>query len=131
MVNFDAPDASATVCRRDRSNTALQALNLLNDPVFMEAARFLAVRTLREAPPRWEDRLRHVYHLCLSRGPGPAELSRFRRFFEHQRAIFQEEPESVKNLAAGSGSDLDSLQVAMWTTAARALLNLDEFITRE
>ncbi|MDE2928212.1 MAG: PSD1 and planctomycete cytochrome C domain-containing protein [Acidobacteriota bacterium] len=131
MVNFDAPDASATVCRRDRSNTALQALNLLNDPVFLEAARFLAVRTLREAPPRWEDRLHLIYHLCLSREPGPAELRRFRRFFERQRAIFQEEPESVKDLAAGSGSDLDSLQVALWTTAARAVLNLDEFITRE
>ena len=131
MVNFDAPDASATVCRRDRSNTALQALNLLNDPVFMEAARFLAVRTLREAPPRWEDRLQHIYHLCLSREPGPTELSRFRRFFEHQRGIFQEEPKSVKDLAAGSGSDLDALQVALWTTAARAVLNLDEFITRE
>ena len=131
MVNFDAPDASATVCRRDRSNTALQALNLLNDPVFMEAARFLAARTLREAPPRWEDRLHHIYHLCLSRKPGPEELSRFRRFFEHQRSIFQEEPESVKDLAAGSGSDLDSLEVALWTTAARAVLNLDEFITRE
>ena len=131
MVNFDAPDASATVCRRDRSNTALQALNLLNDPVFMEAARFLAVRTLREAPPGWEDRLHHIYHLCLSREPGPAELRRFSRFFEQQRAIFQDEPESVKELAAGSGSDLDSLQVALWTTAARAVLNLDEFITRE
>ena len=131
MVNFDAPDASATVCRRDRSNTALQALNLLNDPVFMEAARLLAARTLREAPPRWEDRLHHIYHLCLSREPGPAELSRFRRFFEYQRSIFQEEPESVKQLADGSGSDLDSLEVALWTTAARAVLNLDEFITRE
>ena len=131
MVNFDAPDASATVCRRDRSNTALQALNLLNDPVFMEAARFLAVRTLREAPPHWEDRLHHIYHLCLSREPGPAELSRFRRFLEHQRAIFQEEPESVKQLADGSGTHLNSLQVALWTTAARAVLNLDEFITRE
>ena len=131
MVNFDAPDASATVCRRERSNTPLQALNLLNDPVFMEAARFLAQRTLREAPPRWEERLDHIYQLCLSREPTPDERRLFRRFLDQQRAILQEEPESVKQLANGADSDLEPLLAATWTAAARAVLNLDEFITRE
>ncbi len=131
MVNFDAPDASATVCRRERSNTPLQALNLLNDPVFMEAARFLAQRTLREAPPRWEERLDHIYQLCLSREPTPDERRLFRRFLGRQRAILQEEPESVKQLANGADSDLEPLLAATWTAAARAVLNLDEFITRE
>ena len=131
MVNFDAPDASATVCRRERSNTPLQALNLLNDPVFMEAARFLAQRTLREAPPRWEERLDHIYQLCLSREPTPDERRLFRRFLVQQRAILQEEPESVKQLANGADSDLEPLLAATWTAAARAVLNLDEFITRE
>ena len=131
MVNFDAPDASAATCRRERSNTPLQALNLLNDPVFMEAARFLAQRTLREAPPRWEERLDHIYHLCLSRDPTPGERRLFRRFLVRQRAILQEEPESVKQLANGAGSDLEPLLAATWTAAARAVLNLDEFITRE
>ena len=131
MVNFDAPDASATVCRRQRSNTPLQALNLLNDPVFMEAARFLAQRTLRDAPPGWEERLDHIYNLCLSRNPTPDESRLFRRFLVRQRAILQAEPESVKQLANGAGSDLEPLLAATWTAAARAVLNLDEFITRE
>ena len=131
MVNFDAPDASATVCRRERSNTALQALNLLNDPVFMEAARLLAQRTLREAPSGWNDRLDHIYRLCLGREPDQRERSHFRRFFQRQKAILQAEPESVKQLTEGSGSVPDPLLAATWTTAARAVLNLDEFITRE
>ncbi len=131
MVNFDAPDASATVCRRQRSNTPLQALNLLNDPVFMEAAQILAQRTLRDAPPAWEERLDHIYHLCLSRNPTPDERRLFERFLVRQRAILQEEPESVNQLANGADSEFEPLLAATWTAAARAVLNLDEFITRE
>ena len=131
MVNFDAPDSSTSVCRRERSNTALQALNLLNDPVFMESARSLAIRILQEAPSSWEGRLDHAYRLCLGRLPSSRERERFRQFFTRQKEILEREPESVHQLTSGAVLEFQPLQVASWVAAGRAILNLDEFITRE
>ena len=131
MLNFDAPDSSISVCRRERSNTALQALNLLNDPVFMECARSLAIRILQEAPSSWEGRLDHAYRLCLGRLPSSQERERFRQFFTRQKEILDGEPESVQQLTAGTVLEFQPLQVATWVAAGRAILNLDEFITRE
>ena len=131
MLNFDAPDSSISVCRRERSNTALQALNLLNDPVFMECARSLALRILQEAPASWEGRLDHAYRLCLGRPPSSQELERFRQFFTRQNEILDGEPESVQQLTSGAVLEFQPLQVATWVAAGRAILNLDEFITRE
>ena len=97
----------------------------------MEAAR--SWRNARSGTPlpggknAWD----HIYNLCLSRNPTPDESRLFRRFLVRQRAILQAEPESVKQLANGAGSDLEPLLAATWTAAARAVLNLDEFITRE
>ena len=131
MLNFDAPDSSISVCRRERSNTALQALNLLNDPVFMECARSLAIRILQEAPSTWEGRLDHAYRLCLGRLPSSRERERFRQFFTRQKEILEGEPESVQQLTSGAVLEFQPLQVASWVAAGRAILNLDEFITRE
>ena len=131
MVNFDAPDSSISVCRRERSNTALQALNLLNDPVFMECARSLAIRILQEAPSSWEGRLDHAYRLCLGRPPSSRERERFRQFFTRQKEILEGEPESVGQLTSGTVLEFQPLQLASWVAAGRAILNLDEFITRE
>ncbi len=131
MLNFDAPDSSISVCRRERSNTVLQALNLLNDPVFMECARSLAIRILQEAPSTWEGRLDHAYRLCLGRLPSSRERERFRQFFTRQKEILEGEPESVQQLTSGAVLEFQPLQVASWVAAGRAILNLDEFITRE
>ena len=71
LQNFDAPDASAPACRRGRSNTPLQALNLLNDPVFFEAAQFLALRILKKLPAAsFHDRLDYGFPVV----PGPAAV---------------------------------------------------------
>ena len=89
LVNFDAPNTLTTAPRRERSNTALQALNLLNDPAFFEAAQGLAARLLAEAPSEaFSDRLTHAYRLCLSRKPSSREVDRLSTYFEQQRQIF-------------------------------------------
>ena len=69
---MDAPTSETVCVRRERSNTPLQALTLLNDTVFVEAARALALRILAECPKACDDdRIRHAFRLCLARGPSP------------------------------------------------------------
>jgi hypothetical protein len=112
LMVFDAPESVATCTRRNRSNTPLQALTLLNDQAYFEFAQALAGRVLREAKPADGERLRHAFRLCLARTPTPAEEQRLTGLLREL-------------LAEG-----DDLRQA-WTTVARVLLNLDEFITRE
>lgn len=107
LTVFDAPDANVTCTRRTRSNTPLQALTLLNDEAFVEIARGLASRILREGKTDTE-RLNHAFQLCLARSPKPAELTVL------ERLLKQSEPDATR-----------------WFKVARVLLNLDEFITRE
>jgi hypothetical protein len=117
LMNFDAPDSNVSCTRRERSNTPLQALNLLNDPVFFEAARALAWRLRQEAPDSFEGRLGHAFELCLARPPSPAETRTLRAYLERQAAILD---------AEGSAGRMDA-----WVGLSRVLLNTDEFITRE
>ena len=110
LTAFNAPDASVACLQRERSNSPLQALTLLNDPVFFAAAEALAAR-LAEVPGDVDARLRHGFALCLGRPPAPAELAALRRHHDDQLA-------------------LGDARAALLATA-RLLLNLDEFITRE
>lgn len=119
LTTFDAPDFQTVCTRRLRSNTPLQSLALANDPAFLEIAQGLAARVLREAPQDDEARLKHLFVLCLSREPSPKELAILRGYFEKQKAIFAATP------APSLGPD------PALTTAARAVLNTDAFITRE
>jgi hypothetical protein len=130
LVNFDAPTTLVTAVRRERSNTPLQALNLLNDPVFMEAAQALAVRALGEAPG-FGERLERMFRLCLSRAPNAAEKDRLTTFFDRQREVLRNEAEAVGKIAPFVPSGADAIDVAAWTGVARGVLNLDEFVTRE
>jgi len=108
LTVFDAPDGVTCCTRRNRSNTPLQALTMLNDEAFVEFADALAARVLREAPRDHLARLRHAFRLCLAREPSTDELQRLRGV-----------------VAAESDAK------AAWTSVARVLLNLDEFVTRE
>ncbi len=123
LTVFDAPDANVSCTRRNRSNTPLQALTLLNDEAYVEFARALAARVLREAKPDDAERLRYAFRLCVARPPTAREQERLSRLL----AEFEPTREEVKGAPAG----LDARQFASWTTLARVLLNLDEFITRE
>jgi hypothetical protein len=105
LVNFDEPDSDLACPRRRASNTPLQSLNLLNDPVFFEAAGALAKRIQEQAPgATFNDRLNFGFELCLGRKPTAREKDRLATYFDKQQD---------------------------WTGISRVLLNLDEFITRE
>jgi hypothetical protein len=134
LTTFDAPDASEACVRRERSNTPLQALTLMNDPVFVEAARALAARVTLEAPPERDDRLRHLFELCLVRKPGPEEIESLRAFYTAQKArVMAGGEEALKVLGPPSPATTgaEAIEAATLVATARILMNLDEFINRD
>src|SRR5262249_19116339 len=129
---FDAPDSTTTCTRRNRSNTPLQALTLLNDQAFLEFAQALAGRVLRETGANDSERIRHAFQLCLARPPSAHEQKLLAHLLARQTAEFQTNPgEARKLLTAALSARKDLPRLAAWTMVARVLLNLDEFITRE
>ena len=128
LVNFDSPDFRAPTCRRERSNTPLQALNLLNDPLFAEAWQALAARVLAEVPEGgFDGRLGHAYELALGREPTPSETSRFSRYLEERRPQAKATDDAASLPAL---DDIDGTDLVAWTGIARILMNVDEFVTR-
>ena len=118
FVNFDATARLACTVQRSRTNTPLQALTLLNDPVYVEAAAALARRIIVERPQAdFEARLQYAFRLCTARIPDETETRILRRLYERQ-------------FDAAQGDDR-SRQRAAWQAVATALLNLDETITKE
>ncbi|MEX0643623.1 MAG: PSD1 and planctomycete cytochrome C domain-containing protein [Pirellulales bacterium] len=119
LTLFDAPEANAACTRRARSNTPLQALTLLNDEVFVEAARSLAARVIRDCSAADDaQRIRYAFRLCVAREPAPAEVAAVAKLL------------SRESRPAGPPSSADNATAA-WLRVARTLLNLDETVTRE
>ncbi|QDT97138.1 PSD1 and planctomycete cytochrome C domain-containing protein [Gimesia aquarii] len=131
FVTFDLPDTSSSCTRRERSNTPLQALNLLNDPVFLEAARSLTSHVIRESSSSNQSRLNRAYMLVLARPPQPAESKRLLKYLEQQKTLFNNEPSSLRELLLESTPQGDPVEYAAWIALSSVLLNLDETITRE
>jgi hypothetical protein len=131
LVNFDAPDSRLACTRRRRSNTPLQALNLLNDLVFFEAAQGLAARTLREAPDDFRGRLSYAFELALSRKPNAHELDDLAKYFDTQKALFESDGKAAALAAPYAPDGVSRTDMAAWVGVSRVLMNLDEFITRE
>ncbi|MGH9340786.1 MAG: PSD1 and planctomycete cytochrome C domain-containing protein [Acidobacteriota bacterium] len=132
LQTFNAPDRLRSCTRRERSTTPLQALVLLNDPVFFEAARALAVRVIQEGPEDLEERIEYAFQLCLARKPTPEERDRLLRFYETQKQILEEESDSATEIFPASGvPGTEPQEAAVWVGLSRVLLNLDEFITKE
>jgi hypothetical protein len=132
LTTFDAPDSNTTCARRERSNTPLQALALLNDPVFVECAQALGRRILREGGSTPEERIRFVYRLCLGRLPTATEQARLRRLYDEVLALCAKDPEGARKLAGGEPpAGTPAPEAAAWMAVARTVLNLDEFLTRE
>jgi hypothetical protein len=134
MANFDAPNREAFCTQRDRSNTPLQALQLMNDIQHFEAARALAQRLLSEGGPTPQDRIAYGYRLVLARRPAPEEAAVVQTLLDKQLDRYRYDPvaagqairvgESVPQAGFNEG------ELAAYTLVANLLLNLDETVTR-
>jgi len=129
LMNFDAPERSVTACRRDRSRTPLQALNLLNDPVFFEAAQALAVRILTGGRDGFDERLERAFRLVLGREPSGAEAQRLRAYYDGEVAAADADTATRWLPVALPG--VAPPEAAAWVGVGSVMLNLDEFLTRE
>ena len=134
MVAFDAPSREECVAERPRSNIPQQALVLLNDPVFVEAARSLAERILMEVKGNDDTRITLAFQLALTREPTVKELQILTKLLGAQRERYKTNPEDAKKLmATGSkpvSADLEPYELAAWTSITRALLNIYETTAR-
>lgn len=139
MIAFDAPSREECTADRTRANIPQQALVLLNDPTYVEAARVLAARALaadRGAPSRSDvdSCITWVWQQALQRDPRPDELAVAREVFEKHRAEFAADPAAAADLLKVGLSPLpdnvDAATLAAWTSVARIVLNLHETITR-
>ncbi len=135
MMTFDAAGREFCQVRQSRTNTPLQALNLMNDVTYVEASRVLAERVMREAGPTPRERLTLAFRLLLARRPRPAELDILLGALAHHRSRFQADPQAAAKLV-GTGEyprdpKLDASELAAYTAVAGIILNLDEAITKE
>ena len=133
FVNFDAPDRTACVVNRARTNTPLQALTLLNDPAYQEMAFALGERML-ETDGTVTDRIKHGFRRCTSRHPTGEELSVLADIYQSELARLKSNPKLATALFRGIKEyqlprDVDQLELAAWFAVANALLNLNETIT--
>ena len=132
LSTFDAPSREFCTVRRLRTNTPLQTLTTLNDPVFFEAARALARRIVEDAGPDAAARVTYGFRRALTRQPAPQELDRLLAFWRMEVDRFQREPKSaVEVVKDDSGPSSQFPELAAWTMVANVLLNLDETITKE
>jgi hypothetical protein len=132
LTAFDAPSTTFSCPKRERSNTPLQALTLLNDSVFVQCAQALARRVNRETSAPLEERIRYAFRLCVGRSPTVEERSDLKGLFDKVRKIYFDAPEPAINVASKPAlRDLPAPEAAAWTVVARTILNLDELITRE
>ena len=133
LENFDAPAREQSCIRRDRTNTPLQALQLLNDVQYFEAARAFAEKIMKTASTS-SDRVEFAYRSVLSRTPQPAETQMVIDFFDQQLNKYKASPlEANKAIAFGESkppTDVDAAELAAWTLVANLILNLDEAIVR-
>ena len=133
LSTFDAPDRQVCTVRRPRTNTPLQALVLLNDPTFVEAARHLADRMVAAAVDD-RQRIAHAFRLATARAPTEAEVDLLLRLYQSQLARFRGHENEARRLLAVGESELgpvdDPVSLAAWTMVASAILNLDETITK-
>jgi hypothetical protein len=134
LAAFDAPSREACVVRRQRTNTPLQALASLNDPAFVEAARGLATRALREAETADDGRIRWAFRVALARRPSAAELAILTGLLADQRRHFAGDLRAATSFVEVGESPrdprLDRFELAAWTMLSAAILNLDETLTK-
>lgn len=134
MVTFDAPNREVCVARRSRTNTPLQALVLLNDPTYIEAARALAQDTLQHGGESDVARIHYAYRRALAREARSEEIQPMLELMQAARGRFGENAQFTEAFnrvgTVPPASELPQSELAAWTIFASALLNLDETITK-
>jgi hypothetical protein len=134
MIAFDVPERAVCSMRRLRTNTPIQALVTLNDPVFVEAAQALARRIMTDGGQTFSSRAAFGFNLVLARPPADAESNRLVALFQAARSSLAAEPTRAALLATKPAGplppEIDALDAAAWTVVGNVLLNLDESLTK-
>jgi hypothetical protein len=133
LANFDAPSREECTASRTVANTPQQALTLLNDPTFVEAARVLAATVMKDGGRTDADKLAWLYRRVLARGPKPAEAESLLKFLTAQRDHFRAAPADADKLVRvglAPAAGLPAPELAAWASVCRVVLNLHETITR-
>ena len=134
MNVFDAPDREVCIVKRTTTNTPLQALTLLNDPIFVEAARRLAERVIKEGGATPESRLAFAFRLATGHVPNQAEARILASSLAQMQRVFQADPAAAKALLQVGASRPDpalaEAELAAWTALMNVILNMDEVITK-
>ncbi|HKE05888.1 MAG TPA: DUF1553 domain-containing protein [Blastocatellia bacterium] len=135
MSTFDAPDREKCVARRAVTNTPLQALLTLNDPTYVEAARAMAQKTLREGGKDAQSRTVYIFRLAVARKPSAHEAQVLRDLLTRQLISYRKDKKAAGELLrvgeSKADDKIDQAELAAWTMVASAILNLDETITKE
>ena len=134
-MNFDAAGREACVVRDTRTNTPLQALDLMNDVTYLEASRKLAERVMRERRGGADERIALAFRLVVARGPTPREAALLREALASYLDDYKANPEAAaRYLSQGESprdAELDASELAAYSTLASMMLNMDETITKE
>ena len=125
LISFDAPSREFCVTRRIDTNTPLQALVMMNDTVYVEAARGLAQRMLASEAASPDEQIKTGYYLALLQDISPDKLAALHTLHEEATTYYQEHPEEVPKMVGEENADL-----AAMTIVASAIMNLDEFVTK-
>jgi mono/diheme cytochrome c family protein len=134
MTTFDAPSREACCVRRERTDTPLQALLLLNETQFVECARSLAERTIREGGATPEERLTYLFRLATARRPDAKDLAELAGVYRDNLATYTKDVDAARKLIAVGetkpDAKLNPSEVAAWTMVANLVLNLDEVLNK-
>jgi hypothetical protein len=134
MTLFDAPSREACIARRERTNTPLQALFLMNEPQCFEAASHFAEKALREGGATPEERAAWMFRSAVLRTPSPQDVADLVGVYKAQREVYDKDVESAKKaISLGDfppDPSIPAPELAAWTLTANVILNLDEFVNK-
>ncbi|MGI8965163.1 MAG: DUF1553 domain-containing protein, partial [Limisphaerales bacterium] len=134
LITFDAPNREVCTVQRQRTSTPLQALVLMNDPVFLEAARGLAQRIVTEGGDDISEKLNFAFRLTLARRPTKTETKLLKKIYRDQLQNFRKDKKAAQDFVKIGESavpkNLDESELAAWMAVGNILLNLDETITK-
>ncbi|PHS02973.1 MAG: hypothetical protein COA78_19595 [Blastopirellula sp.] len=134
MTTFDAPSREACIVRRERTNTPMQALLLMNDPQYIESARGLGQRAILEGGEDTASRIDFIFRTCTARHPTTSEADELTQLLKDNRTTFEKNPEAATKLISIGESvankDINPAELAAWTMLGNLMLNLDEVVSK-